>query len=114
VREAEEAKRLGFPEAPCLSILGGEPPELDQPRLVGVQHQPELRESLTQLGQEPPRIVLMLESDDEIVRPAHDDHITVPVAASPPVSPQVKDVVEVDVRHQRRRRRALRRALHGR
>ena len=43
--------------------------------------------------QELPRILFVLEPDDEIVRPAHDDHVTVRVAASPPFDPQVEDVV---------------------
>src|SRR5664279_2275105 len=36
VRESEEVERLRFPLAPRLPIPGGEPPEFDQPRLVGV------------------------------------------------------------------------------
>ena len=43
----------GLPIAPLLPVSGGEPPELDQPRLVRVQLQPELREPLAKLGEEP-------------------------------------------------------------
>ena len=57
MREAEEVERLGFPGAPLLPVRGGEPPELDQPRLAGVQLQPELREPLAQVVQEPARIL---------------------------------------------------------
>ena len=53
VREAEEVERLRLPEAPRLPVLGGEPPELDQPRLLGMQLQAELREPLAQVGEEP-------------------------------------------------------------
>ena len=38
----------GFPAPRLLPVRGGEPPELDQPRLAGVQLQPELREPLAQ------------------------------------------------------------------
>ena len=58
-----------------------------------VQLQPELREPLAQIGQEPLGIVVMLEADDEVVGETHDDHITVRVATPPPVGPQVQHVV---------------------
>ena len=52
----------GLPSPRARRSRGGEPPELDQPRLVRMQLQPELREPLTKLGEEPLRIVLMLET----------------------------------------------------
>ena len=58
VREAEEVERLGLPESPCCSSPGGVSPELDQPGFVGMQFEPELRKSLTKIGQEPLRIIL--------------------------------------------------------
>jgi hypothetical protein len=57
VREAEEVERLRFPEAPCPSILGGVPTELDQAGLIRVQFQPERREPLAKLDTEPPSII---------------------------------------------------------
>src|SRR5262245_43228032 len=50
----------------------------------------------------------MLESDDEVVRPAHDDHVTACVAFPPRLSPPVQYVVEVHVGEQRRGRSSLR------
>ena len=111
VREAQEVERLRLPEATRLPSLGGEPPELDQPRLVGVQLQAELREPLAKISEEPLGVLTMLEADDEVVSEAHDDHVTVRVAPSPLVGPQVKDVVQVDVCEQRRNRCPLRRSL---
>ena len=35
VREAQEIERVRLPVAAALPILGGEPPEFDQPRLLG-------------------------------------------------------------------------------
>src|SRR6266487_7043453 len=46
VREAQEVERLRLPQSPRRSSLGSEPPELDQPGLVGMQLQPELRQPL--------------------------------------------------------------------
>ena len=43
----------GFPTPRACRSPGGVPPELDQPGLVRVQLQPELREPLAKLGQEP-------------------------------------------------------------
>ena len=53
VREAQKVERLRLAQTPRCRSLGGAPPELDQPRLVRVQLQPELREPLAKLGQEP-------------------------------------------------------------
>jgi hypothetical protein len=44
VREPEIPERLRLAKSPPLAIPGGEPPELDQPRLLGRQLQVELRE----------------------------------------------------------------------
>jgi hypothetical protein len=63
---------------------GGVSPELDQPGFVGMQFQPELRKPLTKIGQEPLRILRILEADGEIVREAHDNHVPARVAAPPP------------------------------
>jgi len=67
VREAQELEGLRLPESPCRSSLGGEPPELDQPGLVGMQLQPELREPLAKVVEELLGVALMLEADDEII-----------------------------------------------
>src|SRR5206468_2983086 len=113
MREAEEVERLRFPGAPLLPVRGGEPPELDQPRLAGVQLQPELREPLAQVVQEPARILVLLETHDEVVREPHDDHLAARHVTPPPVGPQVEDIVQVNVRQQRRNRRPLRRTLRS-
>ncbi len=102
VREAQEIERLRLAGPACLPVPGSVPPELDQPRLTRVQFQPELREPAAQLAQEPVGVLPFLEPDDEVVREADDDYVTVRVASPPPVSPQVQDVVQVHVREQRR------------
>jgi len=113
VREAQEVERVGLAEATLRPALGGEPAELDEARLVGVQFQVELRESLAKVVKEPPCVTLMLEPGHEIIRETHDDHVTARVALPPLPGPPVKDVMEVDVGEERRRRSPLRCSLHG-
>src|SRR4030081_1162506 len=98
MREAQEIKRLGFTQSPRPPVLSRKPAKLDQARLVRVPLQRELREPLAKLSQEPPRILLILKPHDEVVRETHDDHITVCMTTSPPVGPQVEDIVQIDVR----------------
>src|SRR5918995_6727245 len=113
VREPEKLERFRLRESARLSALSGEPPKLDQPRLALVQPQIELREPLAKTSPEPLGVPTMLESHHEVVRITHDDHLAARVTTSPLVDPQVKDVVQVHVRQERRDRRPLRRALHS-
>ena len=46
VRKAQKVERLRLAQTPTPPVDGGTPPELDQPRLVRVQLQPEPREPL--------------------------------------------------------------------
>ena len=67
MRETKEVERLRLPPTPRLSPPSGMPPELDQPGLIGMKFQPELREPLAKISPEPLRILLMLETNSEIV-----------------------------------------------
>src|SRR5204862_1995789 len=111
VREAQEVERVRLAEPTLRPIRGGEPPELDKARLVGIQLQGELREALAEVPQELLSVTQMLEPDHEVIRPAHDDHVTACVAVPPCPSPPVQDVVEVDVGEERRCRPSLWRSL---
>jgi len=97
VREAQELERLRPPESPRLPSLGGEPPELDQPRLLRMQFQRELREPLAKIGQEPLSVLTVLEARHVVVSEAHEDDIPVRVPPPPLVGPQIKDVMKEDV-----------------
>ena len=97
MREPEKVERFRLALAPGCPVADGEPPELDQPGLARVQFQPELREPLAQPGQKLLSVSTMPEPDDEVIRPAHDDHITARLPVSPPVGPQVQDVMQVHV-----------------
>src|SRR5712691_84883 len=100
VREAEERERLGPAEAPPPAVLGGEPPELDQARLLGVELQVEPGETLHQVRVEPLGVGAVLKADNDVVSEAHDDHITVGLPVPPLPGPQVEGVVQVDVGEQ--------------
>jgi hypothetical protein len=101
MRETQEVKRLRFPLAALGTVSGSISPELDQPRLLGMEFQPELRETLRELDQEPLRLGPMLESHDEVVRPAHDDDLPARLRLPPPSDPPVEYVVEVEVSQER-------------
>src|SRR4029453_2270093 len=110
VREAEEVERLRLPLAGALPVVSRERPEFQQPRLLGVQLQPKLREPLTELSQEPLGVRPGLKPRDDIVRIPHDDHVAVGLRLPPPVSPEVERVVQVHVSQERRNAASLGRA----
>ncbi len=101
MREAKKLERLRLAETPLFPLLGSEPPKPDQPGLLGVQLQRELRESLAKISPEPISVLPILETHHEIVSEARDDHAAARVPLPPLVSPQVEDVVQVDVRQER-------------
>ena len=104
VREPEELERLRLAETTSRTITGTVAAELDQPRLLSMQLQTERREPVAKLSPEPLGVLPMLKPHHEVIGPAHDNHITMCMPAPPLVSPEVKDVVRVDVREQRRNR----------
>src|SRR6266700_239245 len=99
--EAQEIERLRFREPASSPVLRRKAAELDKAGLVRMQLQAELRKPLSKITEEPFCITEVLEPDHEVVREPHDDHVTMRVAASPPIGPQVEDVVKVHVREQR-------------
>src|SRR5919197_1192380 len=102
--EAQEAERLRLAEAPPLAIPGGEPPELDQPRLLGRQFQVELREPAAKVSVKPLCVLPILEPHHGIVGETHDHDLTARVPAPPLVGPEVEDVVRINVGKKRRNR----------
>jgi hypothetical protein len=63
VREAQEVERLRLASLTLPTVLVGEPAELDQSRLFGIQAQAELLQPSFELGQETLGLVLMLEAE---------------------------------------------------
>ncbi len=75
VREAQELERLRPAEAPLLALLGGEPPEADQARLLGIESQAKLGQALRQVSPEPLRVRAMLKPQHDIIGVPDDEHI---------------------------------------
>src|SRR5580692_6729922 len=114
MREAEEVERLRLPFSAPLPVSRRVRSELQKPRFVRMQFELELPESLGKFRQEPLGIRFVLEPNHDVVRVPHDDHIAVRLLSTPCLSPQIEDVMEVDVRQQRRCTAALRRPfLHA-
>ena len=65
--EAREIERLRPAPALGRPVPDGEPPELDQPGLIRVQFQAELRQPGPKLSKKPPRVLLVLKTDDKVV-----------------------------------------------
>ncbi len=107
VRKAEEAEGLRLAPTATPAVFGRERPGLQQAGLVGMQFQLELAESFRQIGPEPLGIRLLLESNDEVIRIAHDDHVAACIPSTPLLDPEVEHVVQVDVGRQRRCTAAL-------
>src|SRR6266542_2005208 len=101
VREAQELERLRPAEAPLLALLGGEPPEADQARLLGIQPQPKLGQALRQVSPEPLRVRAMLKPQHDVVGVPDDEHVTAGMLPAPLLGPQIEEVVQVDVCEQR-------------
>src|ERR1019366_6814359 len=83
VREAQEIERLWLSDSPCRPSLGRIASELDQPGLVGMQFQTELRETSSEIVEELLGVPKMLEPDDEIIGKPRDDHVASGVPLPP-------------------------------
>ena len=108
VRETQEGERFRLAQPPRLTTFGRVAAEFDQPRLVRVKLQTELGEPAAKRGKEPVGVVTMSKPDGEIVRETHDNDVAARLVASPPIDPQVEDVMQVHIGEQRRYRRSLR------
>src|ERR1035438_7117400 len=108
MRESQEVEHLGLPFPSLFPISFGELPELDQARLVWVQFQPELPQSLPKFCEETICIRPVLKSEYIVIRVSDNDDIASRALPAPDVHPQVEHVMQIDVREQRRSHRTLR------
>jgi hypothetical protein len=95
--EAEEGERLWLAKTLEPPISNRITTELDDPGLVGMHFQSERFQSLFERGQEPPRIIEVLETHHGVIRVPHDDDLASGVTLAPLLDPEVIDVVQVDV-----------------
>src|SRR5208283_4317701 len=109
--EAQEREGLRFGEPALLAVLRREAAELNQAGLVRMKRQRELLQPVAHRLPEAASVALMLEADDDVVGIPDHDHVARGLAPSPALSPEIEDIVQVDVREQRRDHRALARPL---
>ena len=110
MRDAEKVERLRLSFSAPLPVSSRERPELQEPRFVGMQFQAERLKLLGGFSQKPPGIRFTLKSNHGVVRVPHDDDIAMCVFSTPRLDPEIEDVMEVNIRQQRRCTSALWRA----
>jgi len=101
VRKAEEVEGLWFPLATPLAPFACPAPKRNEARLVRVQFEVEPVESFPQGAHKLLGVVFVLEADNEIVTVSHDNDISPCVPAAPLGGPEVKDIVQGEVRQER-------------
>ena len=102
VREAQEGEAFRFAKATPLAIPSRKAAEFDEAGLARMKRRREGLQPLAQVRHKPHGVVSVLEADYEIVGITHDDHVAPGVALAPLMSPEIVDVVKVDIRKQRR------------
>ena len=100
-------KVSGLAEPALLAVLRREAAELNQAGLVRMKRQRELLQPVAHRLPEAASVALMLEADDGVVGVPDHDHVARGLAPSPALSPEIEDIMEVDVREQRRDHRTL-------
>ena len=101
VGEAQEREGLRFTIAALLPITGRIAPELDQPGLIRVEFQAELRQPSLELFKEPHGISPLLKAHYKIVGVTDDDDIALCHFPAPDISPQVEGVMQIHVSDRR-------------
>ncbi len=99
MREPQEIEGFRFSPPTFLSVDRRKAAKLDQARLVRVERQQELLQSLPKCHQESLGIVGLFKADHDIVGVAHDDEVSAGVKYAPVADPEVEDVMEKDVSH---------------
>jgi hypothetical protein len=87
MREAEEVERFWFPFSAPLPVRGRERPEFQKARLLGMQFERELPKPLRQLRPELFGIGFHLESQYDVIRKPHDDHLAAGSLPMPSLDP---------------------------
>jgi len=108
--KAQEVEGLWLTLPLSGSLHGGKAPEPNQPRLLAVQFQSELRHPLAQLQQELLGILAMFKAHHEVICIAHKDDFSACVLLTPVMCPRIQDIMEVYIGQQRRDGRSLRSA----
>src|SRR5208282_2590489 len=92
---------LRLPFSATAQVFSRKPAKLQKPCLVRMKCQLESPESFVKVRQEPFGLPTILESHNEVVRIADDDHVAFCLLLPPLMDPLVERVVEVDVGQER-------------
>ena len=95
--EPQKLEGLRSTEPSTLAALGRIATKLQQSGLVPVKFETKLLEPLAHRIPEAPRISFVLEASDQIIGVAHDDHLALGLLPPPLLSPEIEDIVQVDV-----------------
>lgn len=95
--EAQEREGLRLTQPALLSPCRRMAAELQQARLLPVQFEPKLLEPRSHRIPEALRIGFMFETCNDVVGVTHDDHFASGFSPPPLLSPEIEDVVQVDV-----------------
>src|SRR5207237_1118491 len=91
--ETEEVERLRLAKPRPFPLLRRPAAELDQTGLVRMQGQRKLRQPIPQFRLEPLGIGLVLKAGNDVVGIAHQDDVSLGMVASPPLRPEIEDVM---------------------
>ena len=97
--EAQEVERLGAFTA-SFSIFGREATELDQTGLGAMEFQPELGHAGLKFLQARGGLVIVLEPHHKVIGIADHNNVAGAPLSTPPLDPEVKDIVKVHVRQE--------------
>lgn len=101
VGKAKKIERLRLSFTLAFAIVGRKPPKFNQPCLVLMEFQAKPHKTFTKVSQEPFGILPVLEAKHEVIAEPDDDHIATGMSGPPLVRPQIKHIVQIDVREQR-------------
>jgi hypothetical protein len=101
VGKTKKVKCLWFTFAPMPAVLSRKSPKLDNSGLAAVKLQIELSKTLYQVFVEPLGIFSVLKANHKIIAKSDNSDISTVVLFSPFIRPQIKHVVQINVRQQR-------------
>src|SRR5260370_10168340 len=105
--EAQEREGFRLSKPAQLAIVRSKAAELNQARLVRVKRQCKFPEPVMHRIKEATCVALILKADHQIVGISHDDHVATGLLPSPPLSPKLQPVMQVDICEDRPNHQAL-------
>jgi len=100
MHKPQELKGLWLPLSSLLPTLGRKASELHQPSLDWVQGEAKGAEPFGQLVHKLRRLLLVLKPQHDIIGKARDDDIARCPLLTPGMTPEVKDIMQIEIRHQ--------------